>query len=149
MSPWHSNSAAAIWIIRRYECCWTLGTTVKLKSRILLDVLACALVLSCGGSLFTSNSGDAGTDASPTGSSTSATTGTTTAGSTSTTVGAGGSTGSTGVGVGGAPGTTGTGGAGGRDWSLCSAAGQCIPELRSCCGVCGMPELGDFAGVNR
>jgi hypothetical protein len=101
-------------------------------------IWACASILGCGGSLFNGDFADAGRDASSGGP-------TTTAG---TTVGDVVSSAVT-SGAGGTGGTSGTGGAGGVDWGACSGPGECIPLIAGCCGICGMPEIDVYRGVNR
>jgi hypothetical protein len=39
--------------------------------------------------------------------------------------------------------------AGGVDWGACAVPSECILSANTCCGVCGMPELGDVDGVHR
>jgi hypothetical protein len=64
------------------------------------------------------------------------------------TMGTGGA-GTGGVGTGGAGGS-GTGGQDGGipDWAACNGPGQCAAIEGGCCGVCGVPQLPAFVGVN-
>jgi hypothetical protein len=126
----HGLSSSGDGFIRGTDVAYSL-TRRTMKIRTAFELLVFAMAFGCGGNLFSAgNPSDGGPGTSSTGS--------------------GDTVGSTTVGTGGAGGSTGTGGAGGGvDWSLCGGPGECTAALTGCCGACGMPQLDNFAGVNR